>query len=116
MFWKGGNIKIEHARMDCGSFTKDVVSVLEANTSFFYVRAQHCANLYGIVSDIDHWQTVEIGHIEYQLASIEYAPFGGKKAYRYVIARNKNTNAQGDLFTGDHFTYRAIMTNNRETR
>lgn len=88
MFWKG-NIKIVHGRMDCGSFTKGVVSVLEANTSFFYVRAQRCANLHGIISDIDHWQTVEIGYKEYQLASIEYAPFGRKKTYRYVISREK---------------------------
>lgn len=35
---EGGNVKIAHGRMDCGSFTKDVVSVLEAHTSFFYVR------------------------------------------------------------------------------
>ena len=109
-----GNIKIAHGRMDCGSFTKDVVSVLEANTSFFYVRAQRCANLQGIVSGIDHWQIVEIGHKEYQVASIEYAPFGREKTYRYVISREKRTNAQADLFTGDHFIYRAIMTNNRE--
>jgi len=34
---KDGNIKVRHERMDCGSFTQDVVSVLEANTSFFYI-------------------------------------------------------------------------------
>lgn len=100
--------------MDCGSFTRDVVSVLEANTTFFYVRAQRCANLHEIVSEIDHWQTVQIGYKEYQLASIEYAPFGGKKEYRYVVSREKKQNAQGNLFTGDDFTYRAIMTSNRE--
>ncbi|WP_144963214.1 transposase [Gillisia sp. Hel_I_86] len=109
-----GKIKIAHGRMDCGSFTKDVVSVLEANTSFFYVRAQRCTNLHEIVAGIHHWQTREIGHKEYQLASIEYAPFGGRKAYRYVISREKKTNAQGNLFTGNDFTSRAMMTNNRE--
>lgn len=111
---KEGDIKVRHGRMDCGSFTRDVVSVLEANTTFFYIRAQRCANLHEIVSEIDHWQTVEIGYKEYQLASIEYAPFGGKKEYRYVVSREKKQNAQGNLFTGDDFTYRAIMTSNRE--
>ncbi|MDP2887466.1 MAG: transposase [Bacteroidota bacterium] len=45
---------------------------------------------------------------------MEYAPFGWDKTYRYVITREKKGDKQGDLFTGDDFTYRAIMTNNRE--
>lgn len=109
-----GRIKVKHGRMDCGSFTKDVMCVLEANTRFFYIRAQRCASLYHMVAGIDNWQTVEIGYKKYQVASIEYAPFGGEKTYRYVVSREKKTNAQGDLFTGDDFTYRAIMTNNWE--
>jgi hypothetical protein len=48
------------------------------------------------------------------VTSIEYAPFGGDKTYRYVITREKKAGGQGDLFTGDDFKYRAIMTNNRE--
>lgn len=111
---KKGGIEVKHGRMDCGSFAKDVVEVLEENTEFFYIRAQRCANLHRIVADIDHWRTVEIGHKEYQLATIEYVPFGGEKRYRYVVSREKRTNGQGDLFTGDDFIYRAIMTNNWE--
>ena len=42
--------------MDCGSFTKDVVSVLEDNTRFFYIRAKRSASLYNMVSDIDDWK------------------------------------------------------------
>lgn len=38
----------------------------------------------------------------------------GTKTYRYVITREKKADTQGNLFTGDNFTYRAIMTNNRE--
>ena len=34
--------------------------------------------------------------------------------HRYVITREKKADKQGDLFTGDDFTYRAIMTNNRD--
>jgi len=107
-------IKIKHSRMDCGSFDKKVVPVVEANSDFFYIRAQRCASLYDIVRETTNWQTVNIGFKEYQVASIEYAPFGWNKTYRYVIAREKTANPQGDLFTGDNFVYRAIMTNNRE--
>jgi hypothetical protein len=107
-------IKIKHSRMDCGSFDKKVVPVVEANSDFFYIRAQRCASLYDIVRGTTNWQTVNIGFKEYQVASIEYAPFGWDKTYRYVITREKKVDTQGDLFTGDNFTYRAIMTNNRE--
>jgi hypothetical protein len=107
-------IKTKHSRMDCGSFDKDVIPVVEANSEYFYIRAQRCASLYDIIRDTTNWETVEIGFKEYQLTTIEYAPFGAEKTYRYVVSREKCQDAQCDLFTGDNFTYRAIMTNNRE--
>jgi len=107
-------IKIKHSRMDCGSFDKKVIPVVEANSDFFYIRAQRCASLYDMVREATHWRTENIGFKEYQVASIEYAPFGWDKTYRYVITREKKADMQGDLFSGDNFTYRAIMTNNRE--
>jgi hypothetical protein len=107
-------IQVKHSRMDCGSFDKTVVPVVEANSTYFYIRAQRCENLYNHIKKITNWETVTIGFKEYQAASVEYAPFGWKKTYRYVITREKNNDAQGNLFTGDDFTYRAIMTNNYE--
>ncbi len=105
-------IKVAHSRMDCGSFTEEVLGAVEANSDYFYIRAQRCAALYETVSGIGDWEEVEIGHRVYGVASIEYAPFGGKRAYRYVVSREKRDDGQGDLFTGDSFTYRAIITNN----
>jgi len=106
-------IKAKYSRMDCGSFDKEVIPVVEANSEFFFIRAQRCGNLYEQIKEITVWEDVEIGFKKYQTASIEYAPFGWDKTYRYVIQREKNSDGQGDLFTGDDFTYRAIMTNNR---
>ena len=107
-------IKVKHSRMDCGSFDRSVVPVVEANSTYFYIRAQRCASLYEMVKGITYWKTETIGFKDYQVTSIEYAPFGWKKTYRYVITREKKADKQGDLFTGDDFIYRAIMTNNRE--
>ena len=107
-------IQVKHSRMDCGSFDKTVVPVVEANSTCFYIRAQRCESLYNQIKEITSWETVTIGFKEYQVASVEYAPFGWKKTYRYVITREKNSDAQASLFTGDDFTYRAIMTNNYE--
>lgn len=107
-------VKVKYSRMDCGSFAKEVIPVIEANSDFFFIRAQRCASLYEKIKEIAVWDEVEIGFKKYQTASIEYAPFGWTKTYRYVIQREKNSDGQGDLFTGDDFKYRAIMTNNRQ--
>jgi hypothetical protein len=106
-------IQIEHSRMDCGSFDRNVVPVVEANSTYFYIRAQRCTSLYSIVKNASGWKTETIGNKDYEAASVEYAPFGWDKTYRYVITREKNCTGQGDVFTGDAYTYRAIMTNNR---
>ena len=109
------DVKVKYSRMDCGSFDKEVIPVVEANSEFFFIRAQRCGNLYEQIKEIAVWSDVEIGYKKYQTASIEYAPFGwDNKTYRYVIQREKNIDGQGDLFTGDDFKYRAIITNNRQ--
>lgn len=107
-------VKIKYSRMDCGSFDKEVVPVVEANCEFFFIRAQRCASLYDKIKDVPVWKDVEIGFKKYQVASIEYAPFGWDKTYRYVISREKNNDGQYDLYSGDDFRYRAIMTNNTQ--
>ena len=41
----------------------------------------------------------------------DYRPFDGQKSYRLVVSRIKRRDGQTGLFTGDAFTYRAILTN-----
>ncbi len=49
-----------------------------------------------------------------EITSINYFTFGkkNKKEYRYVVSGETRKDRQTDMFTKDHFTYRAIMTNN----
>jgi hypothetical protein len=108
------NIKVKRSRMDCGSFSKEIVKVVEANSEYFYIRAQRCDDLFEKINKIKEWTVVEIGFKQYEVASIQYTPFGEDKAYRYVVSREKNTDGQYNLFTGDHYLYRAIMTNDHE--
>lgn len=108
------NIKIKRSRMDCGSFSKDIVKVVEANSQYFYIRAQRCDDLFEKICQINEWKAVEIGFKQYEVASIQYTPFGGDKAYRYVVSREKNADGQCNLFSGDRYIYRAIMTNDSE--
>jgi len=109
-------IKINRSRMDCGSYTKEVVTVVEKYSRKFYIRAQKCANLEEKVREIESWEKVRINYKNYELASIEYQPFGLKdKSYRLVIMREANKTGQMDLFTGDAMKYRSILTNDRES-
>jgi len=108
------DIKPKYSRMDCGSFVKTVIPVVEANSEYFFIRAQRCTSLYNSIKKIKQWEEVQIGFKNYQIASIQYSPFGWDKTYRYVISREKKTDNQVDLFTGDDFKYRAIMTNDTE--
>lgn len=110
------NIKVKHSRMDCGSFTHEIVQAIEPNTQYFYIRAQRCGTLYDRIKEVQTWKTVRVNNKKYEIASINYSPFGKKsdKEYRYVISREPRADCQTSLLTEDHFTYRAIMTNNSE--
>lgn len=109
-------IKINRSRMDCGSYTKDIVSVVEQNSKYFYIRAQKCANLEEKINKIEKWEKVRINYKWYEVASIEYQPFGLKdKSYRLVIMREPNKTGQMDIFTGDAMKYRSILTNDRHS-
>jgi len=94
-------IKPKYSRMDCGSFVKTVIPVVEANSEYFFIRAQRCTSLYKSINNVSQWEDVEIGFKNYQIASIQYSPFDWEKTYRYVISREKKTDNQGDLFTDD---------------
>lgn len=107
-------IKVKHSRMNCRSFDQKVVPLVESNSKYLYIRAQRCASLYEIVRGMNGWKKETIGFKEYEVASIEYAPFGWNKTHRYMITREKKADGLGVLFTGNNYTYRVIMTNNRK--
>ena len=105
-------VKIQRSRMDCGSYGKEIIEVVEKYSKYFYIRAMCCDNLEEIIRNIAQWQEVEINYKQYEVASIEYQPFGIKdKVYRLVIMREFNKNGQVNLFTEDAMKYRSILTN-----
>ncbi len=72
-------IKIDRSRMDCGSFSKEIISVVEQNSKRFYIRAQRCAELSQKVRAVKEWTTVQIGLLNVEVCSIDYKPFGEEK-------------------------------------
>jgi hypothetical protein len=103
-------IKISRSRMDAGSYSQDIIEVVSKYSDKFYIRANKCDSLYHRIREIMNWETVEINDIVYEVSSLTFTQFHIEKGYRLVIMRQKSNDPQLDLFTGDNFNYRSILT------
>lgn len=112
---KSKNIKIGRSRMDCGSFSKEIIDVIEQNSQLLYVRAQRCAELSRQIRAVKNWKNVHVGLFDVEVCSVNYTPFKGNKTYRYVVSRERNKTGQTDIEFQDIFIYRAILTNDRSS-
>ena len=110
---ENAGIRISRARMDCGSCSEEIVSMVEAHCKSFYIRANRCASLYDSMFALTDWQKVEINGIEFELNSILVEKWKGKQ-YRLVIQRQRREDSQLDIWEGE-YTYRCILTNDYES-
>ncbi|MDR2233079.1 MAG: IS1380 family transposase [Tannerella sp.] len=108
-------LKVRRSRMDAGSYSKEIIEVAAAHSELFYIRANRCASLTERIRQIETWETVEINFKEYQVASLQFTQFFEDRNYRLTVMREKSDNPQADLFTGDNFIYRSILTNDHES-
>lgn len=107
---KKNDIKINRSRMDAGSYSKEIINVVASNSNLFYIRANKSAELYRQITEIEKWETIEINYKIYEVASISFTQFFEEENYRLVIMREKSDDNQIDMFTGDTFIYRSILT------
>ena len=110
---ENAGIRISRARMDCGSCSEEIVSMVEAHCKSFYIRANRCASLYDSMFALTGWQKVEINGIEFELNSTLVEKWKGK-SYRLVIQRQRREDSQLDIWEGE-YTYRCILTNDYES-
>jgi hypothetical protein len=104
-------ICINRSRMDAGSYSEEIIKVVDKYSRLFYIRANKCEALTEEIRQITDWQTVEINFKEYQVTSIPFTNFLEERKYRLVIMREKSNDPQLDLFEGKKFIYRCILTN-----
>ena len=109
------NIKVNRSRMDAGSYSKEIIDVVSRHSKLFYIRANKSEALLKKIKGATNWQAVEINYINYEVASIPFSQFFEDRNYRLVIMRERRADNQGDLFTGDAFRYRSILTNDIES-
>jgi hypothetical protein len=92
-------LKVYRSRMDAGSYSKEIIEVVAANSELFYIRANRCASLTDRIRQIDKWETVEINFKTYQVATLKFTQFFEDRNYRLAVMREKSDDPQLDLFT-----------------
>lgn len=112
---KSEGIYINRSRMDAGSYSKEIIDVVNNYSKLFYIRANKSASMFEQIRKITNWQDVEINYKQYQVASIAFTQFYEDRNYRLVIMREKNSDNQLDLFTNDHYIYRSILTDDHQS-
>jgi hypothetical protein len=108
-------IRINRSRMDAGSYGEEIIRVVAKYSHLFYIRANKCETLSQTVRGITDWQETEINFKRYEVASIPFSSFLQERNYRLVIMREKTNDPQLDLFEGEKFNYRCILTNDTES-
>jgi len=111
MLLSENGIRINRSRMDAGLYSNDIVKVVAKYSNLFYIRANKCDTLTESIRQITDWKTVEINYNTYQVASIPFTGFKEANNYRLVVMREKINDNQLDLFEGEKFNYRCILTN-----
>jgi len=106
-------IYINRSRMDAGSYCEETIKVVEKYSNLFYIRANKCESLTEEIRQITDWQEVEINFKKYRVTSVPFTNFLKARNFRLVIMREKTGDAQLDLFEGEKFNYRSILTNDR---
>jgi hypothetical protein len=106
---------VNRSRMDAGSYSEEIIKVVSKFSKLFYIRANKCESLTEEIRQITDWQTIEINFKEYQVVSIPFTRFLCDRNYRLVIMREKTGDPQLDLFEGEKFNYRCILTNDHES-
>ena len=108
-------IYINRSRMDAGSYSKEIINVVDKHSKMFYIRANKSAAMFEQIRAITDWKDIEINYKNYQVASIAFIQFFEERNYRLVIMREKNKDNQLDIFTNDDYIYRSILTNDHQS-
>ncbi|MDZ7718041.1 MAG: transposase [Balneolaceae bacterium] len=112
------DVSIDRFRADSASYQQKVVELAGAHTDRFYIRAKRSAEMLRQISAIDQddWTSVKLNWQPMDVAELaDWRPFDGQTSYRLIVSRIKRDDQQGDLFSESAYTYRAILTNDRES-
>ena len=105
-------VTFDKARMDCGSYSEEIVKVTSENCNTFYIRAMSSECLRERIKALPEsaWDDAEINYQRCQPASLPFEAFLAERGYRLVVQRTRREDGQTDVFDGEYI-YRSILTN-----
>ena len=121
---KNNHIHINAFRADGASYTLDTLNEIQANVDKFYIRSKMSASLEEAIRNVKQWKEIIIDEKTCYRGSTYFTPFKKiakrqkkeelLKKYRLVITKEEREDGQLNLFTGEPYNYRAILTNDFE--
>ena len=103
----------KYARMDSGSYIKEVTDYFHGNGTLFFIRANNSEALLAQAADAENWQPCTINFQDMEIASFSYQ--FGKYNHRIIAYRVPNKTGQVSAFTRDAKKYLFVITNDWET-
>jgi hypothetical protein len=102
-------VKPRYARMDCGSYIKEVTNHFHKEGILFSIRASNSETLLTKAADTDNWKTCIINFQDMEVNSFKY--HFGDYEHRIIAYRMPNKTGQKSVFTNDAKNYLFIITN-----
>lgn len=112
-------IKVRSFRADSASYQFSTITSARKYFDKIYVRAKINASTSKAIALIDNWK--DIGEGIQQQGSVTFTPFtdAARRAkqkelledYRLIVTRERRRDGQLNLFTGEAYEYKAVMTN-----
>ena len=118
---KSQRIKVNAFRADSASYQFSTITTISKYVDKLYVRARMSEVIYSAINSIEMWNAFEVDGKTMFRGSTNFTPFKEParktkqeellKEYRLVVTKEKNDDGQVNMFTGEAFTYNAILTN-----
>jgi hypothetical protein len=122
---KSKKIHIKAFRADAASYNLFSLAEIDANVDKFYIRSRMSDALNDAITIVEQWNEIIIDNKKCYRGSILFTPFKTRakklkqehllKQYRLVITKEPRDDGQINMFTGEAFNYRGILTNDFES-
>jgi len=96
------------ARIDSGSYLKEVTDYFHKEIINFFIRANSSETLLIRAADAENWKSCTINHQDMEVASFDYE--FGKYTHRIIAYRFANKTGQVSILTNDAKNYLFIIT------
>ena len=109
---KQEGVKPKSARMDSGSYIKEVTDYFHNEGIKFFIRANNSETLLTQAVDAENWKPCTINYQDMEVASFKYQ--FGKHKHRIITYRFPSKTGQISVLTNDAKNYLFIITNDNE--